>query len=361
MLQLKNTTPFPCVHVVSMDADGRDVLLVAIKATFLILPKVVIASEQVPVIMADEYHADPVASSLKYPSEIMLPKPGCDVVFLGSAYAPEQKPVPALIAQLIFGGAQKPMQVIGDRVWSGGVPNNPQPFSVMPLTYEKAFGGMHHFAPDKPIAADSCVSIAGNPVGKGFVGKRKTRELDGLPLPNIEDPRQLIRSAGDAPVPVGIGAIASAWESRGRYAGTYDDAWVQKRSPALPEDFNPLFLQTGAPGLSFPDRKIQAGESVRLMNLAVEPDVSFAVPDCPMDLRVTFMGKKQPLQMAIETLTIEPDENRFTLLWKAIFPCERKATFIDEVVLNFARQQRHASQQGNPLKQQGNPLNGGAM
>lgn len=340
MLQLKNTTPFSCVHIVSTDADGRDVLLVAIKATFSILPKVVIADEQVAVTLADEYHADPATSSLHYPSDIMLPRPGSDIVFVGSAYAPEQKPVPALIAQLICGGAQKAMQVIGGRVWSGGAPSNPLPFSVVPVTYENAFGGWHHFAPDKPIAADSCVSVPGNPVGKGFAGKRKSRELDGQALPNIEDPRQLLRSLGDCPMPVGVGAIASAWEARRVYAGTYDEAWVDTRSPALPVDFNPLFFQTGASGLSFPQRKIQAGEPIRLLNLAPEPDVSFTVPDCPLDLSITFMGRRQKLPADIEALTIEPDQNRFTLLWKAVFPCERKATFIDEITLNFARSQQ---------------------
>lgn len=339
MLQLKNTTPFPCVHIVSTDADGRDVLLVAIKATFSILPSVAIAKEQAPVILADEYYADPVTSSLKYPSDVMLPRPGSDVVFVGSVHAPEQKPVPALIAQLVVGGVQKTMQVIGDRVWSGGTPSHPKPFSEIPLTYENAFGGVHHFAPDKPMAADSCVSVPGNPVGKGFAGKRKSRELDGQPLPNIEDPRQLVRNIGDSPLPVGIGAIAAGWEARRVHAGTYDEAWVECRSPALPIDFNPLFFQTGASGLSFPQKKIQAGEPVRLLNLALQPDVSFAVPDCPLDLRITFMGSKQPLPIHIEALTIEPDQNRFTLLYKAVFPCERKATFIDEIALNFARAQ----------------------
>lgn len=78
---------------------------------------------------------------------------------------------------------------------------------------------------------------------------------------------------------------------------------------------------------------------MRLLNLALQPDVSFAVPDCPLDLRITFMGSKQPLPIHIEALTIEPDQNRFTLLYKAVFPCERKATFIDEIALNFARAQ----------------------
>jgi hypothetical protein len=332
-------TPFPSVHLVSMDADGADVLLVAIKATFSIQPRVQIAPAQVPVILADEYFGDPVASSLRYASEAMLPKPGSDVLFVGSAWAPGQKPVPALIARLVFGSTEKSIQVMGERVWSGGAPSAPVPFVNLPVTWENAFGGQHHFAPDKPPAADSCVYVPANPVGKGFAGKRKPRELEGLPLPNIEDPRQLLRALGDVPTPVGLGAIAPAWESRRCFAGTYDEQWVAERAPALPVDFDPRYFQTGSPGLRFPAQKIIGGETVRLVNLSVEADLRFTVPSCPLDLKVTLKGQSHRLLPQIETLIIEPDANRFMLVWKAIFPCERKATFIEQISLGFARSQ----------------------
>lgn len=337
MLQFDNQTPFSCEGVIGMDAGGRDALILVVKGTFQILPKVTVAKEQVPVTLVDEYVGEPGFSSILTPSDVLLPKPGFDVVFKGHAHAPGGRPVPALMAAMAFGGGQKAFRVTGDRFWTRGRMSSPEPFVELPLIYENTFGGVHHFKPDLPLGPESCVAVAGNPVGTGFAGKRKSEELEGMRMPNIERPDRLISAPSDQGVSVGLGAIAPMWVPRRSYAGTYDQHWIDAVAPALPADFDSRFFQVGAEGLRFEAGSLNGGEPIRLVNLSPEPDIRFEVPLCPLQAKVVMSSKPQDLPLKIETLVIEPDENRFSLVWKGLFSCERKATLIESVSVCFAK------------------------
>ena len=96
--------------------------------------------------LADEYWGESGQSSLKYASEAHLLKPGTDVVLVGEAWAPKGRPVPSSLVSVKVGALRKVIQVFGDRRWKGGSssqPSSPEPFLRMPLTYERAYGGVH--------------------------------------------------------------------------------------------------------------------------------------------------------------------------------------------------------------------------
>src|SRR5712671_1987987 len=93
MLQLQNQTPFAASIAVFPDRHGIDTLYVIVKGTCTLLPTLALAEEQVPIAIADEYHGDPAASSLKQVSDMHIGKPGTDVLLVGSAWAPEGNPV----------------------------------------------------------------------------------------------------------------------------------------------------------------------------------------------------------------------------------------------------------------------------
>ena len=80
MLQLENTSPFAPAMMLFPDERGVDTIYVVVKATFTLQPKLELAEEQVPVTLADEYWGEPGESSLKYPTEAHLMKPGTDVI-----------------------------------------------------------------------------------------------------------------------------------------------------------------------------------------------------------------------------------------------------------------------------------------
>jgi uncharacterized protein YjbI with pentapeptide repeats len=105
--------------------------------------------------------------------------PGAGVLLSGAAHAPGNQRTTAMSVRLgIYREVpliNKVLHVIGDRTREA--PAVAKPFEVMPLVYERAFGG--------PRTPD-------NPVGTG--------EMPGSQLPNVVDPRDYSRPAGFGPV-----------------------------------------------------------------------------------------------------------------------------------------------------------------
>src|SRR4029077_21012090 len=103
--------------------------------------------------------------------------------------------------RLTVGPLRKELRVFGDRQWfrtlGGPAVSHPTAFEKMPLVYERAFGGWDR----RPSDTRQHACEVRNPVGTGF---RLSFE-EGLPLPNIEDPRALLRGLGDRPPPAGVG------------------------------------------------------------------------------------------------------------------------------------------------------------
>ena len=123
----------------------------------------------------------------------------------------------AACAPTVFDDATA-LAVIGDRSWSSlGVLSVPKPFTSMPLSYERSFGGP---------------GIDANPLGS--------------PVPNIEDPRELITSPRSKPKPAGAFPIPPEWKSRQQRAGRYDKKWLATRWPYFPEDFDGSFFNAAA-------------------------------------------------------------------------------------------------------------------
>ncbi len=72
--------------------------------------------------------------------------------------------------------------------------------------------------------------------------KRTSSDAIGKPVPNIEDPRQLLSQISDRPRPIGVGPVARHWQPRVSYAGTYDDAWRRQRAPLWPTRLRRAFF-----------------------------------------------------------------------------------------------------------------------
>jgi hypothetical protein len=324
MLQIENETGFAVSLTVLPDRDGVDTIFTVVKATFDLVPRLTLSPKQVPVTMADEHWGDPTTSSLKYASELHLGKPGTDVVLVGHAWAPQKRPVTESGVMVKVGDFKKTIAVIGDRVWRGGSPTPPKPFESIPLVYERSFGGSYS-------VADRLFCEERNPVGVGFLGKRPKSDLAGQPVPNLEDLQKRIGSLGDVVPPVGFGFIAPAWQARRQYAGTYDEAWQKSRAPYLPKDFDPRYFHAASPGLVFP-RPLQGGEPFLVAGAAPDGPISFQLPVCRLDLQATIAGKKQRMSPAqIETVLIEPDQNRVCLSWRSSVPCDKQPLKVEKI------------------------------
>jgi hypothetical protein len=327
VLQLRKNIPFEAGIAVIPDQHGVDSLVVSIKATFSLNGKVDIAAEQSPLIYADEYWGEPGQSSLKLASEMHLPKPATDIVLLGHAQALNRRSVHQMDVTLMVGNVKKIVRVFGDRHWVSSRSTAPMSFETMPLVYERAFGGLHQ-------TDDEVLFEPRNPVGKGFSGKRKNKELENLPLPNIEDPRQLLSSPGDIPAPAGFGYIAPSWDPRKMYAGTYDEKWQNHRAPYLPNDFNPRFFNAAHPELVYTGF-LEGGEPVQVVNVSPFGPLEFRLPVCRMEAVVSMAGNKEKPPLSLETLLIEPDQLRFSMLWRGFVACDKKALKIEQIDIDL--------------------------
>jgi hypothetical protein len=328
MLQFRNRTPFAGMIAMFPDPDGIDTVFAIVKGTFTLDPHPVVAKEQIPVTIAPEYFGDPADSSIKRPSDVSLTKVATDVVVLGQAVAPYGRPVSAMDAHVNLGGLNKAVRVFGDRVWeSNGATysmSSPRPFDVMPLVWERCFGGMDN------TNTGPCQESR-NPVGTGFRASDGIEPVEGVQLPNLEDPTDLITSWKQTPAPTGFSPIAPHWEPRRSYAGTYDEQWQRTRSPYLPEDFDPRFLQIAPPGL-IARGYLRGGEAGELRGFTPENVLSFTLPSPHLRIAFHVDGTPNERPAELDTVVLEPTERRVSLVWRASLPCDKKALRVTEVV-----------------------------
>jgi hypothetical protein len=328
MLQLHNTSPFVPAIFGLPDQRGLDTLIVVVKATFELGPMPRLAAEQRPIVLADEHWGDPSTSSLRYPSEVHLAKPGTDVIVIGHARAPRERPVTELDVAVQVGDRSKRARVHGDRFWTEGFgvvqPSRAQPFVRMPILYERAYGGAH-----------GSESEPRNPVGVGFVGTRSSDEMLGQPVPNLDDPQRPLTRLGQTPPPIGFAAIAPSWQPRLARAGTYDARWRSNRAPYLPDDFDARFSCSAAEGLSF-EQPLRGGEPLGLWGFHPERAWQFAMPCCRLEIAAIVAGTSQRLVPALETVLLETDEARMTMTWRASASVDGQLLRVERVAVGLA-------------------------
>ncbi len=330
MLQLKNNTPFAAIMTLLPNENGIDTLFITVKATFALTTGWVLLDDQPPPQAEDVYWGKPGESSLRYASDIHLGKPCTDIVMIGNAVAPTDQRTTCLDVDLNIGVLKKTLRVFGDREWRNGRITSPQPFEIMPMVYERAFGGRH------VVAGQIESAESRNPIGVGYAGARSVDEINGLLLPNLEDPAQLIRTYSDQPAPACFGFYAANWQPRAAYVGSYDEAWQQTRAPYLPEDFNKRFFNMAHPDLIYPGY-LQGGEPVHVTHMHSRGPLQFEVPRVRLSVKALLDDVlKQPV-MNMETLTLEPNDIRLSMVWKGAVPCDKQTLKIREVTISLTR------------------------
>jgi hypothetical protein len=314
-LELINLTKFVAEHFLSMDLEGREVLLVLVKATFRIAPPAALelAEDSEPIRRVDVYRGEPGTTSLEAAGEAALFKPATDILLSGCAYPGGRDPSFTL-AGFRLGPLTKMVRVFGDRRWEKGltgmVSSPPAPFEKVPLIYERAFGGTD--ASD-PGAADRC---ADNPVGVGFRSRHSRTEVEGQPLPNLEDPLALIADPRQRPRPRGLGPIAPSWSPRASFAGTYDAAWRKQRMPLPPMDLDPRYHQA-APADQIHAGYLMGGEVIEVIGMAPEGGVRCEIPALRPEVVIRVLGQRETPPVRCDTLTIDMEKRNLCLLWRA--------------------------------------------
>lgn len=332
MLQVANHTPFTVALSVFPDTRGVETVYAVIKATFALGPDTLEPSEkQLPLLATDVFWGDPIETSLSAAGEFALPKVATDVLLVGRAIA-QARDTRIADVSLRVGPIHKTVRVFGDRHWEGSGsdlrPSAPLPWERIPLRWELAFGGV------APAGENMQAHELRNPVGRGIVGKDVSK-LKGLPLPNLEDPRALIATPKDRPVPACFAPIAPTWMPRRAYAGTYDEAWMHKRAPYLPLDFDSRYFQLAPAELVAPGFLL-GGEPVELNGFTIGEPLRFNLPRLQLTVEFDFNGAKVPKPLMLETVLFEPDFGRLQMLWRTGLAVDKKVLKLREVSVRCA-------------------------
>jgi hypothetical protein len=327
------------------ERDGRELLVVAIKATYNIPAngdEPTLAEEQAKLVMADEFTGEPGRSAPLHETDYSHRKLKCDVVLNGSAYAPGNFPTQSVEVSLRVGSMRKSFFVFGDRRWEDMMlsTGDPEPFTQMPISYDRAYGGTDSNE-DEP---DRTAAYIENPIGTGYHPIRRRSALVGALLPNTGEGRSPVSDVKGRYRPMSFGPVGRNFFPRHKLAGTYDRKWLDNDAPFWPADFSYAYFQ------SVPDDQqvpyLQGGEEVELANLTPDGRRRFRVP--AKRLPVTFVPRKgQDIQVepVCDTLFLEPDLSRFSLTWRAALPLSRnlfdlRQTLIGELPYSWYSKRR---------------------
>lgn len=347
-MELLNATKMNAGYAMGMRPDGRELLVVVVKGTFTIptgnkLPE--LAQRQVELVMADEFTGEPGFSAPKYESDFAPFKPRCDVLLNGSAYAPGGRPVTHVNVSMRVGTISKSFKVIRNRswikLWFLTIPGAPAPFTVMPISYDNAFGGADLTHPDPKRHR----TFLKNHVGKGFHCNLKRDAIDGKPLPNTEQINRPVTNPKRNYQPMAFGPMGRAWQPRPKFAGTYDQNWLDNVFPFLPSDFDEHYYQA-APE----DQQIgylRGGEEVALRNLTPQGQTVFKIPGISVPVAFYLKnGEEQETMAANDTIIIEPDLSRFMLVWRSSLPLKQNMFEVAQVVVGKMSRGWYRARQG---------------
>jgi hypothetical protein len=325
-MQIWNQMGYPHQFTMGMDKASHEYVVVVVKGTFD-FPEapngpVRKSQEQTPLVFADTQTGEPGYSATLWETDFAFRKPRCDVVLNGCAHAPGGRPAERVPVGIKIGNWSKLFEVVGNREWRAVGPvftsTAPEPFVKMPITYDRAWGGVDRLNPEDALPG----AYLRNPVGTGWAQTKNQRLIPGLRLPNTQKAGEDIRSPFGDYTPMSFGPVGRGWPGRIEFGGTYDDNWTKNIFPFLPADFDERYFQM-APA----DQQIdmpRGGEEVQLVNLTPEGRTSFRLPDTALPMTL-FKGRQKTFEGSVlpDTVLLDPENRRFSLVWRVSQRFER--------------------------------------
>ena len=342
-MRLVNTTKLAAGYTMATDNTGRDSLVVVAKGTYGIPDRPdyspELLPEQIPLVTTDVFTGEPGFSAPLYEIDFAPSKPRCDVLLKGSCYAPGGKPATHVEVAMQVGSLTKSFRVVGPRAYKAGLvspkPSTPKSFTVLPIGYDNAYGGVDRTKEDP--AKHEWYPL--NHAGVGYHPNAADKELDGRPLPNTEALDDPVARPDGSFKPMAFGPVGRAWRQRLRWAGTYDQKWLDDQFPFLPVDFDTRYFQSAPEDqqIDYP----RGGEEVLLKHLTPQGRTTFRLP-ADLGLPVLFFtrgGGMTEVLAVVDTVHLEPDEGRLILVWRASLALRRNIREVMQVTLGQSAQQ----------------------
>lgn len=333
VVELVNQTVVPArLFVAEMsDEDCRGGMLVA-KATFEIEyagRSSLVTDDPVPILAA----MTPTSDVGHMPPDL-LPRedPAFEVYLLAACHAPRAEPVQRAKVSMMVGAVTRHLLVTGDRVWVGEGPgatiSAPVPFTRMPLTYERAFGGSAEVQIDPRSTYPVCDML--NSVGRGFDASEYVPACaaqfecpPGFPvlapgprrLPNVEDPGHTVRSWSDRPPP-------ASWAAIPFEVGFAHRAMDARKAHYGNEPTDAQIVQAGYfrahPDWTFPEPPAMHAP-VRVRGVHPAADLAFTIPALRVVADYEIGPRRGVVELLPQALIILGELTRFCVVYRKFF------------------------------------------
>jgi len=317
-MKILNKTVFPYATIAGRLNHPAHSLTHIIKATFDLKPggTATLAEEQF-LLSGDEYYPDDEEQkgSLFYESDFAYIKPKADVLLVGKCHTPDGKPLKACSSSFSIGNYTKKLAVYGNRYWKKVLLNpsstEPQPFSEMDLRYERSFGGRDD---------------SNNPVGRGACKDDVTVADNVLPVPNVQDPDDLITSPMQKKDPAGFGPLSRTWAYRQNKMGTYDKSYMKNRWPWFPDNMESSHFNAAPEDQQIADY-LKGNETITFENLhpkhskyqCLLPGLKarcFIRTVHPQTKKRSF----EEIDLKLDTLWVDMEAEKLVLVWRGWMP-----------------------------------------
>jgi hypothetical protein len=328
--------------------DGDHILATLVKRSYTIIPggRCQRAPKDRKLVASDTHFGDPMNTAVKYESDFVPFKLATDVVVNCHAHAPGGQPVQELVTAIAIDDVVCSVIVIGDRrahYRGGRAPDfgEPVPFAVMPIRYERAFGGVD-------IRSDPKLACAYgfNHLGRGFAIRNTPEVLENLELPNIENPVDRLTPErlccghfihmDQLPEPAGFGWTMKVWRPRMLMAGVMPaDAAIaralrQVHRQAVPAEQREMYDQTELPAMDFRFFNgasiglvlpyLRGDEIVRTKHLTPDGRLDFMLPGDEPSIGIDIGAGVMTPVVRLQTVMIRLDEGEVDLVWRGAIP-----------------------------------------
>ena len=298
----------------------------------------------------DEYyeHGDPEWATVQYESELAPYKPSVDVVVIGKAYATGGGSTSQMTVTVRVADREKSILVFGDRDChyrenASPVFSDPMPFTEMEIRYERAYGGR-----DEKSITEIPFFYPRNYMGTGTALRNIKEVIEGLVLPNLEDPDDRLTPERiilgepqhwpNQPLPQGFGWFQRTWYPRSCFVGSYPafvdvgTVTTEERLGLLPKNHIALAKQFRLPsfdarfnngasfGMSF--SHLQGDETISLSGLSPDGLLKFSLPGETPEILLDIGLGEQQLQARLDTVSIRPDDLEVDLIWRGSYVYE---------------------------------------
>jgi len=230
---------------------------------------------------------------------------GVDLFVFGSAKAPGGKPVTQMNVKVFLNNnLLNAVAVFGNRSWKSGMfgfsIEGPEAFTEMPLTLGTAYGGCAEWDGLK-------IPFPNNAHGKGFIWKKE--DVDAVSLPNLENPKNLIKKWSDQPDPVGFGYCPlSELKARNN---------VEKDSHGQITNILPRFYNASFPSMIVD--KVKPGDIIKVEGVTTNGRYEFIIPSFALAAKMIMGDVQEEKELFIDQVGIIPEKQQAFISYRFPF------------------------------------------